>query len=386
MLSAMPGDPSDHPDTKPTEPGTPSIRVHGFHVPRRLGLRGLLMSVGTAAATFPLALLAISSFEVGRDALGPEWQIARFPASVLIALGSGILVAGISLHHRRRSSPPGRIRRLRWLCRDRAGALSRFPHRLLELKLRGLGLSRTALRQAASAHPHGMVLMMNPPAPAAALRMVQANQRAFDPVDLANTGQVDRFLGRMLDEREDHSTEPEQPNGAPPRGIPWGQFLRAWVSSTEWWGFPILALVYILYRATGRVDPLWVVNLVLLTLIPLGVTLLVRDEWRLIPGGLVLKRRRLWRRRIPLERYHPHSSVLLIRSGGWDGHAALISDGLRTRKVVWPAGHSGLPILLAWLSTAPPPTDKQLLDFFAAGGEMPELIGRNSDQCGSHVS
>jgi hypothetical protein len=196
--------------------------------------------------------------------------------------------------------------------------------------------------------PHGA------PAPA-------SNEIPFEPMDLAEDGDALRRLITANLERQGVEEEPEQGPSVNPGVNPpeYGACLVVHVML-------ICGLVRVASGSFARGLNFAAILLVFIAAILLwraAAPLLRETKWWLVPGGLVLREFRLWRRSVDVRLFTPETTPLFMdaRSG-----IGVLLDG--DRPVIVPCrGRMAWVIAAGWISRARTPSLSEVRAF--AGGE-----------------
>jgi len=281
--------------------------------------------------------------------------------SIGLGLGVGWMPLFLRLRAVRLVAPhQRRIDRLRLLLSNPA-AKQRLPHRKVEHFLLGLAGTEHKLERILPGLPPGTVVAVNSPSD---LRIrVSANDIFFEPMPV-----------NELPDLESESEWPDielksqrsvlKPEGKSPgfRGD-----LRA-LGGIVFWLYILLLPVLAVAKLGGWGGAgLW--KPIGFLVVGFALHLVSREvagrRWWLVPGGMIFRDHRSWRRTTRVGMVTAESSPLIVHVGADFG--VVMHQGRAVRFDV--PESAGWCVVAAWISTAPRPTRKEILAFFGPDAE-----------------
>ncbi len=125
-------------------------------------------------------------------------------------------------------------------------------------------------------------------------------------------------------------------------------------------------------RNRWATSPEWIGVIALLLVAPL-LSGFAGHSWWVVPGGVVRRRHRVWRKGVTLRRFGPGDSPLLVDLQR--GFGAVL-EGKRTCTFALAPG-MGMAVVIGWLSTARV-SDDALLSFFGPEATWEEPAGSSA--------
>jgi hypothetical protein len=341
------------------------VRVHYLHTPvlRQSTLFLLVLVVGILVSYLVgLGLLMIlAPFVEARtnishgEMLGASALLAFLPTAVWIWLLSPVA------HAPGKSGGRHRGKRLASLLAH-GEAAARFPHRLFEQRFLKLKGSLWAMRSAFLEVPNGWALLLNPPT---GLRP-GVNGVSFEPIDIMQDSEQMTWLIFM--NLRQQGCECEIQGGPDGRHTPtireqlraaravlrrWGWL--AWYALVAYWAYQSLktggwshltSAAILLFLLALRTSPWW-------------LSLFAERRWWVVPGGLVCRSFRFWRRGLELEVFTPEDTPLLVDARSGRGY--VVKEG----RVRWFPCQQWVAwlVVAAWISQARRPTPDELRSF-----------------------
>jgi len=353
-------------DTLPTttaERQELAIRIHQLRTPA-LG-RSALYLIGTALGTLVAYLIGylffMAGFTVMEKCLGFPSDSTGFVVSLFAAILGPVLWIWFMSRLPYKFTARFRLRQQRLAAVQRhPEGTSRLPHRIVEAECyRQYQLSAfgaAGFRRC----PPGFVMLLNYPGPGDVIPPIPAD-RAFEPVDINDEKEL-----WALFESHQGAAAPETDPPADPEtkdaGPSWKQILLALWSLGAKIGsiamsllLPGLLLLSV-WRSEGLARACYLGILLLLVAIPVLGGLLVERLWWLVPGGLVHRENRLWRKQAELRLFTPATTPLLLN---WSNDQGYVVDGNRVRRFHCNELAAWL-LVAAWRSPGRTPTLEEL--------------------------
>ena len=256
-------------------------------------------------------------------------------------------------------SDPIRARRLAWLVQ--ADRSNRYPHRHIERMLRvgPLKVRRLVpLLQRMPPRPLVYVCSLND------RRMIgpAANAIHFEPIDIAHDAQGLTAVFTMNLEQQG-LIAPPHPSEAHERHTPKAREHLRSISGflRRRWGMVLWCLLLLLlYPRNWIYVVAFPVACFIVGLIIAWLMLLFREQtWWLVPGGLICREFRFWRRGVEIKRFTPADTPMFINARkGW----GFVLDQGRPIKFPCPQTTSWV-IAAGWISTARTPSLNEVRAF-----------------------
>lgn len=323
-------------------------------------------------AVFVLILLAVS-FAGAAIIISEVDPDGSAGAATIVPLGLVMLsfllflsLAGARKFRTRRlnAKVPFRIRRLEQIAWD-FERHQRLSHRIVEMTLRSSALTMRMFGRAMQPLSRGETVCLNLPA---ALRDERPRSKGliFEPISIADDDeQIEWLLTAHYEENADQPPTDEKSPNREDEGTGWRDILKG-IGAFGGTILYLAWLAYICYRAIF-VHTDFIFYLILLT-VPLGWILpyFYEDKWWIVPGGLVRRETRFWRKRDRVMCYWAglHALVVDMRTGtgavkGGDGVHAFKCEEVK-----------GLAVLCGWVSSGRRPSHGELQAFFGAGADV----------------
>lgn len=270
-------------------------------------------------------------------------------------------------YRRTRKHSPERQRR------DRLAAVVNHPEpmprtvaRLVEYEIRTRGGRTGKLAEILNRAGPGFVIVVTTTGCSSFPRPVPTAAR-FEPIDLQ---QDDGRLAWLGDQALEVTAQAFQSSRTEVDTAHSGLLIRDKLGVLAMWVFVItgcLGLAYMGYstvRFPASSDAYMFSGIfVLLVLLLLG-RLLADSTWWLVPGGLIFRRRRVWRKNVEVRLITPRESSLVVGVGG----EAFVLDRGRLRYFYYPYWGSWA-LIAGWMSTAPTPSKDEILAFVGPDAE-----------------
>ncbi len=339
-------------------------RIHQYRAPKLR--RSWFFLLITALGTFVAYALAYAAFAmlcfvtIKTLSFPPPGYREVFPA--FMAIAGPILWIWFMWRLPHRIEPHFQVRRRRLAAVEQhpQGA-SRFPHRVLEAAwYRRQGVS-AAVASKLRRCPPGCVILVNYPGPGDTIPPIPAD-RAFEPVDIGDETELWALLELSQGAPIPKTTPPEGADSSSDVRPAWRRILGAlWsvmsqtasVAGLLFW--PVLLLLEA-WRADGLERAFYLGIILILVGIPVLRGLLVERRWWLVPGGLVYRENRVWRKRTELKLFTPATTPLLLN---WWSDAGFVVDGPRIRR--FECGELAAWVTVAaWRSPGRTPTLEEL--------------------------
>ncbi len=347
------------------------IRIHQVHTPalQRSALYLVATAFGVLVAYLISCLLFMALFMVMRKYLGFPSDSTGFAISLFTATLGPVLWIWFMSRPPYKSSARFRLRgqRLTAVQRHPQGT-NRLPHRILEAEWHRKHQVASATAAKLRLCPPVSVILTDFPAPGEAIPVITAD-RTFEPVDITDGTELMRlFEVAMADLLRKADDEP--PAADTDHSVPWWRFILGNLRSCLAQLSAVAALLvwpgYMFYRAwasAGMERAFYLAVVLALVGIPVLAGLLVERRWWLVPGGLVYRENRLWRKKAELKLFTPATTPLLLC---WRVQKGFVVDGAKVR----PFRCSELAAWVAvavWLSRARTPTLAELQTLLASG-------------------
>jgi len=349
---------------------SPVVTVRRIQVPaprRRafaLPLLAVGLIVGVVVGGVGGMLLADTMF----DLLGAPSRVQKIAGTVFVALclvGGGVgwcLLWGRLWPMRVPDRPPGRARRLQAALSAPHGP-ERLPHRAVEHLLRSGYVSWLSQGKLLKKLQAGLTLVAN------GRRRIDSDWRPagvsvpFEPVALERDSELLSWL--LYEDAQEQGVDWDV---IEPRRSPAGASadksrpqIKQWVALAALMAFPAYGAFRIL---TGRLDAgsllclLGIVPFLLAWFVPL----MEERTWWLVPGGLLCRESRMWRRRMDVFLFTAEDSVLFLEMkqgiGIVTAHGQTLGFGYPQREPWVTRG-----VLSAWLSRGRRPTREEAGSF-----------------------
>lgn len=241
-----------------------------------------------------------------------------------------------------------RQQRLESLC-HRPEFNQRYPHRNLELAFRSEKTSGRHMRKLLSRFLPGDVCIIT--SPGVGRSSPERRDLAFEPIDLEAEEETEALAEAGYDPAVGDGGNTDEA-GATEKSLPfWKVDVDGWL---DWIG--LIVLLFIMIRTGVRNPVLLCVMTALLGIRFYGRLVYERRFW-MVPGGILFREARAWRRGLRI------GSILRADS-------ALVIDSVHIQSYTLHEGRvlrlpcAGPPLLVAWLSTARPPTPSEVAEFF----------------------
>lgn len=267
----------------------------------------------------------------------------------------------------------------------RADAVTRLPHRLVELAYREYARQliqvpwkfTERISDILSRAPRGIAVVVVRGRKALIPRPVSTGV-AFEPCEVKEpTPQLLALLSRTWPESNSPDTGDEADRllpGSESRGraLTWARLTRL-IPDVIWCGFFGLMLFQgmlhndwkLLLLATWAVAPLLTIRI---------GRLLGGRTWWVVPRGLMYREHRLWRKEVRVRMITRATASLIVEMTG----RVLIFGGDELLRNPWPShsteqkSFAATAIIAAWASNAPAPTTEQVLDFVGPDARLIE--------------
>lgn len=347
------------------------VRIHRIWTPnaRSSVFVLLLLAVGIIISwVFLLVLLFVFiQAAVGWDVDLPGW----LPVSVCIAALSGpvaLLFLQDKIRHRRLMRRPRyREERLRHLAENPL-TRTRFPHRLVERALRTWGRPIRNCNETLQEIESSNLIVVNAATRSANIRPVPTDI-AFEPIDLSRDFERCAWFTVQNLEAQGCNIEDEVEKDREKRS----KLQSIWLVVHPWTTYAIYMFVVsfgVYATLISRDQWQWQIYIAALAiacvLLPRILPSVWGAQWWLVPGGLVLRRQRSWRRSDIIEFFASNKSALMLEARRGYG---LVSTGSRVRRFRFDR-RTGWAILSGWISVAPRPTNDEILTFFGPHSDL----------------
>ena len=249
---------------------------------------------------------------------------------------------------------------------NHAEAMPRAVSRLVEYEIRTHGGRSRKLAEILNRAGPGLVIVVTTVGWTSFPRHVPTDAR-FEPIDLEQDNERLAWLGDQVWEAAQQTYPLNQTDvDIEPSAL----LIRDKLGVLVKWLFGIvgcLGLAYMAYstvRFPASTDAyLFCGFFLLMVLLALG-GLLADSTWWLVPGGLVFRRRRAWRRNVQVRLITPAESSLIVVAGG----GAFVLDRGRLRGFNYPHW-CDWALIAGWMSTAPTPSRDEILAFVGPDAE-----------------
>ncbi len=345
-------------------------RVHVIHVFSRIRKPSRRLFDGVTLIIV-FALFSLLSYVVGSHLLGEDFtgRNTGTTTALVIIIPAGGTIGGAAWAVFLEFVVYRRTRQERLLRRVRLSAIAahpdataRLPHRLVEQALRRFW-RRRPLRRALQAIGPGRVIL-NLGSINGRPRLPTPAEQRFEPLDLRRD--PDRWLA-LLEQTTgitvgNVSAATTRGEDAAERTQRKRDASRDRLNRMSGWLGTVMAVAFILRDAYGMATAgrhgftLYGYGGVL-TLVVV-VRLLIGTRWWLVPGGLICRRHRAWRKHVWASLATPDTTALFV---DLNGRIALIHRGRLKQRSVWP--FHVWPLIAGWISTTPPPTRDAVLSF-----------------------
>jgi len=297
-------------------------------------------------------------------ALAPAKETrAQIMLSLSIGLGLGVGWMPLFLRLRAKhvlAPHRRRINRLKLLLSDPA-AVERMPHRVVEKFLLGMRGTEHRLEQTLVGLPTGTVVTINA---SHELRFrLLTNDTFFEPMAVDELCEADSESEwpniKLVSQRR--VPKPERKSPALTGDSRKLSYMISWLSIF------LLVVLVIAYSGGWGGSGHWKPISMLVVVLALNF---VREDvagrkWWLVPGGMIFRDHRVWRRTTRVGVVTPEDSPLIFHAGADFG--VVRHQGRAVRFAV--PESTGWCVLGAWISTAPRPTKEEILAFFGPDAE-----------------
>lgn len=365
-----------------------SLRIYWVRIPIvRWGIIGAVcFAVGVVLLPLLTMLLVGSLAAYLHDALlgGADWLYTPLMLFVLtLSLGVAPLwwVALASMHRRKAMRTPRfRSMRLKHLMLH-PRVPDRLPHRIVEHAIRSRIFTKRSLHGVLRTIKPGTVVVANGfcrdefPRP-------RSNSIPFEPRDLrrdyadlwelmsANVEaqglcDVGKYAARVYEQPFENDRSKTDETGRPTI-IAAGRAALPSVFSASVFVF----LFYMFWIGWISIAPLFFIALGVLLLSSLGplAAFYWERRWWVVPGGLIYREHAFWRRRMRAGRTISNETPLFVDLAGNNG---LILGGDQVLSFRFNSWEAGWALVAAWISTARPPTDEEVLAFLGRDAKLP---------------
>lgn len=342
------------------------VRVHWLFVPSLKYPIGwmVLLCVGVlltcAVAVTSLVLVAVS---LGPNIKPPFWL---FPFTIGLMAGLPFLWVpkfSRAIARRRLRASMARSARLAHITETEKYA-ARLPHRVIENVLRLYPEPKRRTRRALRSVSTGRMIVVYDPNMPHRWRP-DAKELMFEPLDLSHDSDRGLSLLRLSADVSDEDTkDPGHPPGETESMIAMAgrltrlRYRRLWVLYT-------IAVIYLIVRLATSANCIIAAAVTLALGCSIFPRLLLRRQWWLVPGGLILREDKAWRRGVDVHLFNTDSSALFIDMRNGQG---MVYDGCKVWRFQCAPFNRWL-VVAGWTSTAQRPTLDEVRSFLGVDQE-----------------
>lgn len=335
--------------------------VHWIWVPRRaLGAVGLIvLAVGLLASwVFAYAVLCLPLLALfGSSVDDPLWIFIALAVIACLGPAAWIILFNKERHWRIMRTPRWRSDRLAHIADDEA-ARERLPHRCFEHCLRSCWRAESKATALLRRLQPRQTIVLNGPRNNDAPRPV-VTEVPFEPIDLTQdmeqalwlTSQNLESQGQVSLAAQDEGGERLDLRAAVRAASP---FLRMGLFGL-WAGY----IFYDLIRSGSTKSLMIIAFLFVVALVFVLSGAVAGRRWWLVPGGLLCREHRSWRRTSRVSLFTPQDTPLVI---DLERNFGAVVDGQRVRRFGF-MEEAGWVIIAGWISRARRPTEQELLEF-----------------------